>query len=196
MKKIISTMLIAVIAVLMLGTVSKATTKNELKDYVLTEKGIGGTNYVIRDSDKKKVENFFAKNEITDAQATEIKGLIDKAIKLMNEDGAKDPNAVSKAKKQELASYVQQAASILGLTVSYDATEKRLDIYRDGKLLDSLFWGVEKVKTSTGTTKYVIGTKKAAQTGSTNYVYAIAGAVVLIAGTTLLVAKRKTADVA
>ena len=38
MKKLLTTMFIAIVAILMLGTVSNATTKSELKDYIISEK--------------------------------------------------------------------------------------------------------------------------------------------------------------
>lgn len=194
MKKLLSTMLIAVLAIFMLGTVSKATTEAELKEYMTTEKTIAGTTYVIRDADKVKLEKFFANNEITDEQATKIGSLIEKSIALMNEDKATDPSKLStKAKKQQLLAYAQEAASTLGLTVSYDATEKRLDVYKNGTLVDSLNWGVEVVvDKTTNKPKTVVTTEpKAVKTGSTNYVYAIAAGVVVIAGITLVVARKK-----
>lgn len=189
MKKIISTMLIALMAIFMLGTVSMATTEKELEEYMYSEHTIGGTTYVIRDKDKVKLQKFFKENNVTDAQATEIKNIIEKAIKLMTNDGADMPNEVStKAKKKELLAYAKEVASILGYTVSYDATETRLDIYKDGTQVDSLKWGY--VVTKDG--KKVATTEaKLAKTGSTNYIYAIGAGVILIAGITFIVARKK-----
>lgn len=204
MKKLFSTMLIVVMAMFMLGTVSNATTKNELKDYMTTEKEIAGSRVVIREADKVKLERFFEQTEITDAQAQEIKDLIDSAIAFMAEDGANQPNAMStKAKRQQLLGYAQKAAAILGLTVSYDATESRLDVYRNGEFVDSLYWSVIPETTGTKTpatangANAVTGTTEAslAKTGSTNYGYAIAAGVVLIAGITLAVARKKGKNV-
>lgn len=195
-------MLIAVLAIFMLGTISNATTESELKDYLLSEKKIGGTTYIIRDTDKVKVENFFAKNEITDEQATKIKNVIDKAIAYMDKNGASTPEELkSKAQKQQLLAYAQEAASVLGLTVNYDTSAKRLDIYKEGKLVESLNWGV-KIITSTTTntvtnttanssTTVITTEPSMGKTGSTNYVYVIAGGLVLIAGTILVIARKK-----
>ncbi len=197
MKKVLSTMLIAVLAILMLGTVSNATTKSGLKDYVLSEKTIGGTTWIISEQDKSKVEKFFSENEITDEQATKIEEVGNKAIAYMNEIGASEPEKIkTKAQKQQLLAYAQEAASVLGLTVSYNTSTKRIDIYRDGVKIDSLRWGVKKVTDSTGKTTNVITTEPSAiKTGSTNYVYAIAGGLVLIAGATLVIARKKNARV-
>ena len=65
--------------------------------------------------------------------------------------------------------------------------EERLDIYdANGKFVDSLYWGVE-VKTGKTTTE-----PKLVQTGSTNYGYVAVAGVVVIAGITLAVARKKT----
>lgn len=196
MKRVTKTMIalvLLVVALVMFSTKSNAMTANELKDYVCDGKGIGGTNLVIRDADKVKVENFFKNNEMTDAQATEIKSIIDKAVVLMNADGAKEPNALStKAKKQQLLSYAQEAAAVMGLEVTYDATEERLDLYKNGALYDSLNWGVTTSTSTLTTTKTSSGTTEPAlvQTGSSNYEYIIIAGIVLIAGIMLVVSRK------
>ena len=188
MKKITKVMLalvMAIVALTVFTTKSNAMTANELKDYICNDKGINGTKLIIRDADKVKVEKFFANNEMTDAQADQIKAIIDKGVALMNADGASEPNQLSsKAKKQELLSYAQEAAAFLGLTVSYDATEERLDIYKNGVLYDSLNWGV--TESSKGSTESAL-----VQTGSTNYVYIVVAGIMLIAGIMLVVSRKK-----
>lgn len=188
MKKITKVMLalvMAIVALTVFTTKSNAMTANELKDYICNDKGINGTKLIIRDADKVKVEKFFANNEMTDAQADQIKAIIDKGVALMNADGASEPNQLSsKAKKQELLSYAQEAATVMGLTVSYDATEERLDIYKNGVLYDSLNWGV--TESSKGSTESAL-----VQTGSTNYVYIVVAGIMLIAGIMLVVSRKK-----
>lgn len=188
MKKITKVMLalvMAIVALTVFTTKSNAMTANELKDYICNDKGINGTKLIIRDADKVKVEKFFANNEMTDAQADQIKAIIDKGVALMNADGASEPNQLSsKAKKQELLSYAQEAAAVMGLTVSYDATEERLDIYKNGVLYDSLNWGV--TESSKGSTESAL-----VQTGSTNYVYIVVAGIMLIADIMLVVSRKK-----
>lgn len=188
MKKITKVMLalvMAIVALTVFTTKSNAMTANELKDYICNDKGINGTKLIIRDADKVKVEKFFANNEMTDAQADQIKAIIDKGVALMNADVASEPNQLSsKAKKQELLSYAQEAAAVMGLTVSYDATEERLDIYKNGVLYDSLNWGV--TESSKGSTESAL-----VQTGSTNYVYIVVAGIMLIAGIMLVISRKK-----
>ncbi len=189
MKKVFSTLLIALVAMLMLGTVSMATTEAELEEYLYSVHEIGGAKVKIRDTDKVKLEKFFKENDVTDAQATEVKGIIENALKLMNDDGAASPEKLSTVeKKQQLLEYSRKVASILGYTVSYDGTEKRLDVYKDGTQVDSLYWGVyvDENGNAVSTTE-----PQLAKTGSTNYIYAIAAGVVLIAGIAYVVARKK-----
>lgn len=189
MNKIVIMLLVLVAMLFALTTQSHATTKEELKDYMLKEKDFCGTKLIIRDTDAVKLKKFFKTHDMTDAQATKIKNLIDKAVAYMNADGAKSPNKVSTpAKKKVLIGYAKEAAGVLGLTVSYDASQERLDIYENGKLYDSLYWGVEK-KSGKPTTEPKLKT-----TGMTNYaVFGIAG-VMGIAGITLFVARKNALE--
>ncbi len=189
-KKSAVVLMTILVAVMAFASKSSATTKEELKEYMCSGEAFTGTELVIRDVDKAKLEKFFKENDMTEEQATKIKGIIDKAVAYMNADGAKSPNQMStREKKKILFGYAKEAASILGLTVTYDASEERLDIYRDGKFLDSLNWGVE-VKDGVGTTEPGL-----IQTGTTNYAYVAIVAVMLIASITLIVARKNAAKV-
>ena len=161
-----------------------ATTANELKDYICNPKGIAGTNLVIRDSDKVKVERFFSENSITDDQATQIKNIIDKAIALMTEDGATEPrNLSSYAKKEQLLNYAKEAAALVGFTISYDVAEGRLDIYKNGVLYESLNWGISPSGT--------YAQEALVQTGNTNYIYLVIVGAILIATIALFVSNKE-----
>lgn len=188
---VIILIIVVIIGLAMLGTKSEATTEKELEEYMYQEHNFSGITYIIRDTDKVKLQKFFKENDLTDEQATKIKNLIDEAINLMNEDGATEPNKVStKEKKTQLISYAKQAAAVMGLSASYDSTETRLDIYKDGVLLDSVpfFWGV--IPTEDGT-KVITTESKLAKTGSINYEYIIIPGVVLVAGTIFIIARKK-----
>lgn len=186
LKKSAIMLAVVVMSFALFATKSLAFSKADLQEYMTTEKNFTGTKLIIRDSDKVKLESFFKKTEITDEQAEKIKGYIEGAVKYMNEDGAKSPNKMSSyAKKQELIQFAKDAAAVLNMTVSYDASEERLDIYgSDGKFIDSLYWGVE-VKTGVATTEPAL-----VQTGYTNYAYVLVAGVVLIAGIALVVARK------
>ena len=182
MKKIskrIVALAIALVALVMFTNTAKATTADELKAYALSATDFNGTKIIVRDTDKVKIEKYFANHEVSDEQATKVKEIADKAIAFMNANGAKNPSQLkTKEKKQQLLSYAQEAAKVLGLTVSYDASEERLDVFEDGKQIDSYYWGVELV-----------------QTGSTNYGYFVLAGVTLVAGVMLVVARKKIAAV-
>ncbi|MBQ3409313.1 MAG: LPXTG cell wall anchor domain-containing protein [Clostridia bacterium] len=191
LKKLTAIVATLLVAATIFATKSHAFSKADLQEYMTTQKDFTGTELIIRSKDKAKLESFFKKTEITDEQAEKIKGYIDEAVKYMNEDGAKSPNKVStKEKKQRLLQFAKDAAAVLNLTVSYDASEERLDIYdANGKFIDSLYWGVE-VKNGKGTTEPAL-----VQTGSTNYVYIAVAGVVLVAGATLIVARKNALSV-
>ena len=187
-KRVTLALATILVALSIFATKSAAFTKADLYDYMTTKKDFTGTELIIRNSDKAKLESFFKKTEITDAQAEQIKGYIEAAVNYMNEDGAKSPNKVSTTeKKHRLLQFAKDAAAVLNMSVKYDASEERLDIYdANGKFIDSLYWGVE-VKSGKTTTE-----PKLVQTGSTNYGYVAAAGVVVIAGITLAVARKKT----
>lgn len=183
MKKLFISLIAGLVAISIFAGVSKATTANDLKDYICSSNGVGDSGIVISNAEKAKVERFFQDNTVTDEQADQIKAIIDKGIALMKEDGVTDPNKLStKAKKEQLLSYAREAAGILGFTVSYDASEERLDLYKDGKLYDSLNWDI------------VSSNGKLVQTGSTNYGYVVAAGALVVAGATLVIARKKIAD--
>lgn len=186
MKKI-TILLITIFVVLMaFASKSSATTKAELEEYMTSEKEFNGTKLIIRDTDKVKLERYFKSHDMTEEQATKIQSIIEKSIKFMNTDGAKSPNRVStKEKKKELFSYAEEAAKILGLSVTYDASEERLDIYENGKLYDSLYWGVEK-ETGLVTTE-----PQYKKTGVTNYNSVAVVGVMVIAGITFVFVKKR-----
>ncbi|MBR2743999.1 MAG: hypothetical protein IKE01_01705 [Clostridia bacterium] len=188
-KKSIAILAVMLLTLVAFATKSQAVTKAELQEYMCTEKDFTGTKIIIRDADKVKLESFFKKVDMTDEQATKIKGYMDEAIKYMNDDGAKSPSKLSsKEKKNKLLQIVKDAAAVLNMTVKYDASEERLDIFdENGEFIDSLFWGVE-VKSGKGTTE-----SKLIQTGSTNYAYVAVAGVVLVAGITFIVARKNAA---
>lgn len=186
MKKMVVLLITIFVVLVAFANKSNATTKAELEEYMITGKDFGGTKLIIRDTDKVKLQRYFKSHDMTDEQATKIKGIIEKAIKFMNEDGAKSPNKVStKEKKKKLFSYAEEAAKVLGLSVTYDASEERLDIYENGKLYDSLYWGVEK-KTGLVTTE-----PQYKKTGVTNYGYVAVAGVMIIAGITFVSVKKR-----
>lgn len=185
MKKIILATILVAVTLVMFSNTSKAMTKEELKDYICTEKKFNGTEtLIIKNADKAKVERFFKETEMTDEQAGKIKDIVDKAVAFMSADGAVTPNELStKAKKDELLNYAKEAAKVVGMEVTYDATETRLDIYKNGAIYDSLNWGVKNGK---GTSESSL-----VQTGSTNYFYIIIAGIVVIAGTMLIISRKK-----
>ena len=80
--------------------------------------------------------------------------------------GETDLTKLSQEDKSKLVDIANSAASVLGLSVSYDASSKTLSVYKDGELIES-------------TT--ITSSEELVQTGMTNYVYIAILAVVVIA---------------
>ena len=110
-----------------------------------------------------------------------IVGHIDKKMKKINDSRIKTFNTL-------IGSYCHFKKDILLFEQHTNVTYSK-----NGTLVDSLNWGVEVVvDKTTNKPKTVVTTEpKAVKTGSTNYVYAIAAGVVVIAGITLVVARKK-----
>jgi len=192
LKKLTVLCTIVLVALTVFATKSSAFSKDDLYVYMTTKKDFTGTKLIDRDIDIAKLKNFFKKVEMTDDQAAQIRDYIEAAVNYMNEDGAKSPNKVSTyEKKQRLLQFAKDAAAVLNMSVIYDASEERLDIYdANGKFIDSLFWGVEVDSNSDSKVKKGTTEPALVQTGSTNYAYVAVAGVVLIAGITLAVARK------
>ena len=178
-KKIFSIILIFVILLLCNVTVAKAATTEELIEYASKEFDINGKTVSLKAGDKVKVERYLKQNPVTEAQADQIISKIDEGIALLRKENVTDPTKLSKAKKEEILSIGQQAASTIGLKLT-STKDGVISIYDEsGKKIDE------------ATTSDAL-----VQTGNdTNYsyvVYTIAGiAIVAIAGFIVYTKKGK-----
>lgn len=178
MKKLATiTLLIVMLVGVFAGTVNAAT-ESELLDYLSQEFTVGGETISISASDKVKIERYLNENEVTAEQADSIIAKVDEAIAVLREAGETDLTKLSRADKDRLMSIANDAASVLGLSISYDASTKTISIYKDGKLIES--------------TSITSG-DELVQTGSTGYVYVAILAVAIIA-VVAVVTKRVRAN--
>ena len=174
MKKLATvTLLIVMLVAFLAGTVNAAT-ESELLDYLSKEFTIGGETISISASDKVKIERYLNENEVTAEQADSIIAKVDEAIAVLEAAGETDLTKLSQEDKSKLVDIANSAASVLGLSVSYDASSKTISVYKDGELIES-------TSISAG--------DELVQTGSTNYVYVAILAVVVIAIAAVVVKK-------
>lgn len=174
MRKLLTIALLLVV-VFALATNVNAATKSELSAYLTKTHTVAGEEVSLSESDKVKVERYLSENDVTEEQADKIIAKVDEAIAVMNEAGVSDITKLSKEDKEKLVNIANEAASVLGLTISYDASTKTISIYKDGKLIES---------TS------ITSNSKLVQTGSSNIAY-IAVPVVAIIAIAMVAAYKK-----
>lgn len=176
MRKILVSIFVLVLVLTCFMTVANAATKDELIAAVSKTYTVAGKKVSLSNSDLVKVKRYVSENEISSENADAIIAKIDEAVNLMDKEGTSDPTKLSKSKKEELLNIAKEAASLAGASLTYDANNKSISIYKDGKLYDSVSL----------TSNY-----KFTQSGSNHMIYIIIAtvAVIAIAG---VVGYRKT----
>ena len=175
MKKILAISIVALMIMLVAVTTVKATTEDELREYLTGTLTVNGEEVEIPAQYITSIERYLDSNDLTDEQATAIKAKVDQGLALMAEEGVTDPNDLSKAKKSELLSVGQEAASVVGLKLQYDSSDATISVLdANGKVIDSF---------STNTSKLV-------QTGSSNILYVALAGVAIIAVAAIASTKR------
>lgn len=171
MKKLLTISILAVMLVLMTITGVNATTNDNLADTLYNI----GSKYGMTKSDKVKIERYLADNPVTESEANAIVAKANEAAKIMDEAGVTDFSKLSEDKKAEIKSIANQAASIVGVTLTYKSGS--VEIYKDGKL-------IETVTNNNG---------KLAYTGNNNIVLVVSS-IAVIALASVAVARKKLAN--
>lgn len=177
MNKVLKITLVLVAILLCTVSAVKAATTNELIAHISKTYTIAGKSVKLSDSDLVKAKRYLAEYPVSSADADKIISKIDEGVALMNKAGVSDPNKLSKAQKSELLNIAQEAAKLAGATISYDANNRSVAIYRDGKQYDSV-----------SLTSY-----KFASTGANNMIYVITtlGVAIIAIATVIVYRKRK-----
>ena len=174
MKKILTSVLLMVMLVMVVAPFVNAATSETLADDLYAKLSA----YGMTSSDMIKVQRYLADNPVTDAQANTILGKADEAIAIMDAEGTKDIRELSEEAKNNIISIAQEAASTIGLTLSFK--NGTVEIYKDGVLIES-------ATLSNG--------DKLVYTGNSINVSLIVATVAVIAlATTFVVRKRMTAE--
>ena len=174
MKKILTSVLLMVMLVMVVAPFVNAAKSETLADDLYAKLSA----YGMTSSDMVKVQRYLADNPVTDAQANTILGKADEAIAIMDAEGTKDIRELSEEAKNNIISIAQEAASTIGLTLSFK--NGTVEIYKDGVLIES-------ATLSNG--------DKLVYTGNSINVSLIVATVAVIAlATTFVVRKRMTAE--
>lgn len=137
-----------------------------------------------------QAENYFNTIDMTDAESKEIIADINDAVDYLKSQGASTVKDLNKAQKQELFTYGQKAANVIGVTVSYDKATKTVSATdKNGNAIVSTKVTTDS-KGNTTTTSNAIAT-----TGANVNTFAVAtvagAAVALAAGATVVLSVKK-----
>lgn len=173
MKKILTTITLAILICLIATSYVNAMTQSELQSYLTGAHTINGETVYASSEYVTRIERYLSTHTLTDEQCAQIKAKVEEGISLLNKAGVTDPEDLSKEDKAQLLSIGQSAAAIVDLTLTYNSGIIEL---RDanGTLIDSA-----------GRDYY-----KLVQTGSTNYAIIIVPVVALIAVAAVIVVKK------
>jgi cobalamin biosynthesis Mg chelatase CobN len=179
MKKLQIVMVLAIVLMLVFSINAFAMTESDLVSYICEAHSVNGGSFQLSSADQVKVKRYFSNHSVTEEEANQIKAKLDDAVAYIGTTGATSLSGLTGSEKTELLSKVNSAASVIGVSLVYNSSDKAVDVYKDG----------EKIESLTDTATLV-------QTGSSNYQYLIIPAVlavVAIAGVIYFVKKNKVA---
>lgn len=195
-------LVVAIMAISVLATTVSAYTSAELANYITGSHTISGSQFELGADAKNQVKNYLANNPVTDAEAAQIKGLLDEAKNVINSTGASNLNQVSKETKAKAVSLIKQAGNVAGLTVSVNSQAKTVTVSDGATAILSGSYAVEgngglTVRTytnpaSVGGNNAAAGSttvNKLVYTGSNNTVFAVVAVLAVVAVATVLVKK-------
>lgn len=169
MKKVLTIAILFVMVALMATTVVNATTSANLAEELYNL----GSKYGMTSADKVKIERYLADNPVTESEANQIMNKAREATKIMDEAGVTDITKLSQADKNKLVSIANEAASIIGLTLSFKSGGI-IEVYKDGKLIETA----------------TLNNGKLAYTGNDNTVLVVSSVAVLALATVFVVRKK------
>ena len=172
MKKTLVITILFVMVALLATTVVNATTSSELADTLYNL----GSKYGMTSADKVKIERYLADNPVTDDEANQIVAKAEEAVAIMEEAGVTDITKLSTAQKNQLKTIANEAASIVGITISIKAGV--VEFYKDGKLIETA----------------TLNNGKLAYTGNSTNVVLVVSSIAIVALATGIVAKKKLAN--
>lgn len=166
MKKVFKIVLAFLLVLIICTTVAKATSTDDLVAYASKTFTIAGKQVKLSNSDILKVKRYFSENPVSESDANKIMSKADQIISIMNSAGVSDLTKLSKAKKDEIIKIAQEAAAITGATLTYDSKNKTIEMYKNGKKIESIS---------------IQNNNKFVQTGNDNTLYVVLGSIGVIA---------------
>lgn len=195
-------LVIAIIAISALATSVSAYTSADLANYITGSHSISGSQFELQASEKQQVKDYLANNPLSDAQATEIKNLLDQAKNTISATGSSNLNQIPDSTKAQVVSLIKQAGNVAGLTVSVDTNAKTVTISSANAVILSGSYNIEgnggiTVRTYTNPASTGNAGSGAANssvntlvyTGSNNTIFAVLAVLAVVAVSTVIVKK-------
>ena len=131
MKKVLTIALIAIILMMTAMTVVNAATSSTLADELYAI----GSKYGMTQNDKVKMEQYLRDYPLSNDKCDEILGLAKQAEQIMIDNNTTDYKSLPADVKAQLKGLAEQAATIAGVTLDFKSD--RIDVYKDGKWINS-----------------------------------------------------------
>ena len=131
MKKVLVIAILAVILMMAVMTVVNAATSSTLADELYAI----GSKYGMTQNDKVKMEQYLRDHPLSEADCNEILSLAKQAEQIMIENNTTDVHSLSGDVKAKLIDLANRAAAIAGVTLDFKSD--RIDVYKDGKWINS-----------------------------------------------------------
>ncbi len=132
MRKLIASIILFVMVATLATTVVRATTASTLADDLYKV----GAKYGMTSAHKVKIERYVSDNNVTNSQAEQVMAKANEAVKIMEEAGTTDFNKLTAEQKNKIKTIANEAASIVGLTLTFK--NGTVEIYKDGKRIEAL----------------------------------------------------------
>ena len=160
MKKIISIVILLTMVALLATTAVRAegVTANTLPDEIYAI----GSQYGMKESDKVKIQRYLADYPLSNADCDRILALANQADQIMKDNNTTNFKTLPADVKAKLKALANEAADIAGVTLDFKSN--RIDVYKNGKLIEALQFGSNGKLVYTGTDTlpdeiYAIGSK-------------------------------------
>ena len=173
-SKLLLITLVFVMLTTIFGVVAQATTNDNLADEVYAK----ASKYGMTSADKVKIERYLTENPVTEDQANQLMSKLNEAITVMENAGETNYSKLPSATQEQLKNIANSAASIIDVTLVFKPQYNAVEIYKNGKL-------IETITENNGKLSY---------TGNNMSVVLGVSVIAIIALATVVVVKRKIAD--
>lgn len=203
LSKILVIVAIAIVAIVALSVSASAYTKEDLATYITSPQKIGDKTYKLTDADAVAAKEYIMTHEISDAQAAQVKSLVEQAVSKAGSVSSLDQ--LSNATKTEITNLLQQAGDVVGVTVNVNTNSNTVSVVdsngtaivsgsystsgNGGLTVSNSGSGSTTGSAAAATTASNGGAKTFVYTGANGSVFAVIALLAVVAVSTVLVKK-------